>query len=441
MIDRSALRLRNPYDRDIARLAVPALGGLVAEPLYILADTAIVGRLGTTALAGLAVASTVLLTLTSVLIFLAYGTTGIVGRLIGAGDERGAASQSIQSLWLAVMLGAAIALAIGLSAGWLIGLFGVDAATEAAAQLYLRISLWGTPGMLMVLAGTGVFNGRQNTVTPLVVAVVGAVVNLVVEVVAIWVFDFGLGASAGATVVAQWLTAVLFVVPIVRWARSQGVGLMPRPAQMTALLGAGAALIVRTLALRAAFTLSVGIAARMGSADVAGHQVALGVWSTLALALDAVAIAGQALTAKLIGAGDRVVAKLAADRMVVIDVAIGIAMAVGLTLIREPLAQLFSDDATVVAAAALCLGWIAPQLPINGLVFALDGILIGARDLVYLAWSMVVAFAVFAIGAATVLAFDGGLGALWLALGVFMAARGALMWGRYNTGRWLRTTS
>ncbi len=440
MLQRSAFGLRNPHDRDIARLAIPALGGLVAQPLYVLADTAIVGRLGTVELAGLAVASGVLFPMTGLLIFLAYGTTGLVGRLIGADDEPGAASQAIQSMWLAAGLGTIVAVGIGLNSAWFVGLFDVDAATATAADLYLTVSLWGTPAMLVVLAGTGTYNGRQDTRRPLVVAVIGAVTNLVIEIVAIIGLGFGLGASALATVIAQWLTAGLFVVPTVAWARSFGVDIRPRPSQMTALFGAGIPLIIRTAALQAAFTLSIGVAARAGTTAVAGYQIAIGVWTTLALALDAVAIAGQALTAKLVGAADRVAARSAADRMIVIDIGLAAIMALGLALVRGPLATAFSNDAAVVAAAALCFGWISLQLPINGLVFALDGILIGARDLRFLAVAMIGALGVFLVALAATSRVGASLNGVWAALSVFMVGRAVVMAGRYRTGRWLATT-
>jgi MATE family, multidrug efflux pump len=177
--------LHSRHDREIARLAVPAFGALIAEPVYILTDTAIVGHLGTPQLAGLAVASSLLLSLYAVFVFLAYGTTAAVSRLLGAGDEREAAHQAVQSVWLAVMLGVAILAAGSMLAEPLVALMGAEGAVRDEALVYLRISLWGVPAMLAVLAGTGYLRGLQDTRTPLVVAVGTALLNLVVEVVLI----------------------------------------------------------------------------------------------------------------------------------------------------------------------------------------------------------------------------------------------------------------
>ena len=200
-------RLRSPHDREIAALAVPALGALIAEPLYVLADTAVVGHLGTPQLGGLAVASSVLLTLYAVFIFLAYGTTAAVSRLLGAGDERAAAHQAVQSMWLALSIGVVVAVMGAALSGPLVTLMGADGAVRSNALVYLRISLVGVPAMLLVLAGTGYLRGLQDTRTPLAVALGTGLLNLALEVGLIYGLGFGIGASAASTVVAQTAAA------------------------------------------------------------------------------------------------------------------------------------------------------------------------------------------------------------------------------------------
>ncbi|HEX6166145.1 MAG TPA: MATE family efflux transporter, partial [Acidimicrobiales bacterium] len=291
-------RLRSPYDREIARLALPAFGALIAEPLYVLTDTAIVGHLGTPQLGGLAVASTILLTLYAVFIFLAYGTTAAVSRLLGAGDEREAAHQAVQSLWLAALIGLGV-VATGLAAAEpLVGLMGAEGAVRENALIYLRISLLGVPAMLVVLAGTGYLRGLQDTRTPLVVAVTTAGVNLVVEVVLIYGLDQGIGASALATVVAQTLAAAVYLSRIGRAVAALGVGLRPHAPSLRRLGAVGRDLLVRTAALRAALVVATAVATRLGTVEVAAHQVAFEIWSFLALGLDAIAIAGQAMVGR-----------------------------------------------------------------------------------------------------------------------------------------------
>lgn len=431
-------RLRSPHDREIAALALPALGTLVAEPLYVLADTAVVGHLGTDELAGLALASTVLLTFHALLIFLAYATTSQVARLIGAGHPDRAAHRSVQGLWLALVLGiAGVALLIPTGQP-LLRLLGGEGAVLDAGTTYLNISVLGLPFMLVLLAASGSFHGRQNTRIPLALALAGAVANLVIELVLIYGFGYGIGASALATLIAQVSTSAVGTVLVLRWARSHGAGLRPDPAEMTDLLVVGGALMARTAALRGSFALSVALAGRMGTVELASHQIALQVWGLLALALDSVAIAGQSITGRWLGAGDADRAKAVARRM--IELAIGLGFALGLLTIavRSPLARLFTDDPLVISATASVLIVVALHQPVGGLVFALDGILIGAGDHVYLAKAMALSAALFAAAAATVHAAELGLVWLWIALGVLMTSRAVTLTLRWRSATWLR---
>ncbi|HET6948746.1 MAG TPA: MATE family efflux transporter, partial [Acidimicrobiales bacterium] len=264
---------------------MPAFGALIAEPVYILTDTAIVGHLGTPQLGGLAVASSLLLTLYAVFVFLAYGTTAAVSRLLGAGDEREAAHQAVQSVWLAALLGLAVLVVGTLAAEPLVDLMGAAGAVRTNALVYLRISLWGVPAMLAVLAGTGYLRGLQDTRTPLAVAVATALLNLVVEVVLIYGFDQGIGASALATVLAQTVAAAVYLRRIGREAGRRGVSLAPHPASLRRLAAVGRDLLLRTAALRAALIVATAVATHMGAVDVAAHHVAFEIWSFLALGL------------------------------------------------------------------------------------------------------------------------------------------------------------
>lgn len=433
------MKLRSDYDVVIARLAVPALGTLIAEPLYVLTDTAIVGRIGTTELGGLALASTVLLTAHAVLIFLAYGTTAAVSRFIGAERVRDAADRSVQALWLALVFGVVFIVVLLMFGTPLLELLGGEDEVLAAAELYLGISVYGFPFLLLMMSAGGSFYGRQDTVTPLVLAVVGAVANLIIEVILIYGLGYGLGASALSTVIAQVGTGSVAAWMVLRWSSSVDVGPRPNWTTMKSLLAAGKALVVRTVALRGSFTLSAAVAARIGVAELAAHQVVLQVWGTLALALDAVAIAGQTLTGTFLGAGDVERARGAARRMIELDVVFGLAAGATIVAARQPIAGLFSTDPDVVSLSAFILLFVAVQQPVNGLVFALDGILIGAGDLDYLAQTMVIATMIFAALAVAVLATGAGLGWLWGMLGVFMVLRVGFLWRRWRDDVWLVT--
>jgi putative MATE family efflux protein len=428
---------RSPLDREIARLAIPAFGALIAEPLYLLTDTAVVGHLGTPQLAGLAVASSVLLTLYAVFIFLAYGTTAAVSRLLGAGDEREAAHQAVQSMWLALVIGMGVT-AVGLAlSGPLVGWMGAEGAVRTNALVYLRISLPGVPAMLLVLAGAGYLRGLQDTRTPLLIAIGTAAANLVIEVALIYGLDQGIGASALATVLAQVGGAAVYIRRVGHAARRQGADLAPHPASLAALAGVGRDLLVRTAALRAALVVATAVAARLGSVDVAAHQIAFEIWSFLALGLDAIAIAGQAMVGRALGAGDGPGARDAGRRMIEWGVALGAVVGVLVAALRTVLPHLFTDDVEVLALASFLLVWVAALQPLNAVAFVLDGVLIGAGDMRFLAWAMIVAAAVFIPAALAVLALDAGIGWLWTSLGLLMATRASTLLARFASGRWI----
>jgi putative MATE family efflux protein len=428
---------RSPYDREIRRLALPAFGALIAEPLYRLADTAVVGHLGTTELAGLSVAYAVLGTGLAVFIFLAYGTTATVARLIGAGNEREAAHQAVQSLWLAAGLGAGLGVVLWPLAGPLADLLGADGAVKTNAMVYLRFSLLGLPFTFVILAGVGYLRGLQDTRTPLVVAIGTATFNLVAEIVLIFGLGFGIGASALSTVAAEGIAAAVYVTMIRRAVAHHDVGWRPHRASLASLGRAGGSLFVRTAALRGSLTLATAVAARIGVADLAAHQIAFELWSFLALVLDSVAIAGQAMIGRLLGAGDGDGARAASWRMIEWSVVAGAALGLLVVVFRPLLPEIFTDDAEVIALTAFLLWWVAALQPLNGLVFALDGILIGAGDLTFLAKAMVAAFLVFAPAALAVLALDLGIGWLWASIGLLMLARGSVLSVRFAGDRWV----
>jgi putative MATE family efflux protein len=426
----------DPHDREILRLALPALGSLVAEPLYILSDTAVVGRIGTDELAGLAVASTVLLLGYSIFIFLAYGTTAAVARLLGAGEHAEAAHQAVQSLWLAVLIGVVLT-ALGLVfAEPLVTLLGAEGAVAVNALVYLRISLLGVPALLVMLAGTGYLRGLQDTRTPLVVAVLSGLANLVLEVVLIFGFGFGIGASALSTVVAQYGAAAVYVLWVLRAVRQHTIGLAPHWATIGGLGRVGRDLFLRTLALRGSFTISVAVAARFGPVALAAYSIAIEIWNLLALTLDAIAIAGQALVGRFLGASDVDEARAAGRRMLELGVLFGIVMGAVVAALHTVLPRLFTTDPEVVATTAGFLLAVALMQPVNAVAFTLDGLLIGAGDVGYLAVAMFVSAAVFVPAALAVLVTDAAGGWLWAALGLFMATRAVTLGVRWRNGGW-----
>ena len=439
---RRAVRLRTEHDLAILRLAVPALGTLLAEPVYVLADTAIVARLGSAQVAGLGLAAAVLLTWHGLMIFLAYGTTSRVGRRLGAGDDEAAATFARAALWTAVLLGLFGSAVAALIPETLIGVFGDGASADARAAgvRYLRVSAAGIVPLLVSLVGGGLFHARQDARTPLMILATGAVVNLVIEIVLVFGFDQGIGASALSTVITQWIVAVWMLWCLRRWL---GRALTGRPggADLVDVVRSGGPLLVRTIAMRVAFGGTVWMVGRRGDVDLAAHQIATSVWMAMALALDAVAIAGMALTARLVGEGDGRRSMAAADRMIVLDLVVAVVLGALILVSAGPLAGLFTDDPAVQALTAFLFLHVAAQMPANGVIFALDGILIGAGDLVMLGRLMVAAAAVFLPVAVVVTVSDAGIGWIWAALAVFMAARLVGMTWRYVDGGWADTAN
>ena len=429
-------------DRQILRLAVPAFGALVAEPLFLLADSAIVGRLGTVPLAGLGVAGALLATAIGIFVFLAYGTTAAVARRAGAGDLRGAVADGVDGMWLAALLGVVVAGLAAVLAGPLVAAFGPSAEVAEQAVTYLRWSLPGLPAMLVVLAATGILRGLQDTRTPLVVAAAGAGGNAVLSVVLVHGAGLGIAGSAIGTVLAQVGMAAAFLVVVVRAARRTGASLRPDARGVLRVGLVGVPLLVRTLTLRAALLVTTYVAVAQGDAPLAAHQVATVVWGFLALALDAVAIAGQALTGRALGAGDAAGARTLTRRMLAWGVGAGVVFGGLLLAGRGLLVPLFSPEPAVQSALHAVLLVVALALPLAGWVFVLDGVLIGAGDGRYLAvaglWTLL-AFLPLA-GAVLVAPVTGTAGLVWLWVafsGGFMLARAVTLGLRLRSDAWL----
>ncbi len=430
---------RRQHDREIVALAVPAFGALVAEPLFLMADTAIVGHLGTAQLAGLGVASALLMTAVSVFVFLAYATTAAVARRVGAGDLPAAIRQGMDGIWLALLLGAAVVAAALPTAPHLVDLFGASDAAAPYATTYLRISILGIPAMLVVLASTGVLRGLQDTKTPLYVAVAGFVANGALNLGLVYGADLGIAGSAWGTVIAQCGMAGVYLVVVLRGARKHGASLRPDAAGIRASAQAGVPLLVRTLSLRAILMIATAVAARLGDADIAAHQIILSLWSLLAFALDAIAIAGQAIIGRYLGAGDAQGARDACRRMVEWGIAVGVVLGALVIVARPVFLPLFTSDPAVTDVALPALVIVALSQPISGIVFVLDGVLMGAGDGPYLAWAMLITLAVFTPTALLVPVLGGGLTALWATMTLMMTVRMLTLWLRSRSGRWIVT--
>ncbi len=428
--------LRSPYDGEILRLALPALGALAAEPLYILVDTAIVGHLGRPQLAALGAAATALGVLAT-FNFLQYGTTAQVARATGAGEHAVARKLGAQALWLSLAIGIVLAVALAALAGPIAALIGVEGRTAELAETYLRIVAIGVPSFFLALGGQGYLRGISELRSPLLVIVAGNVLNVILEVLFVYGFDWGIEGSAWGTAIAQSCMGAGFVWLIVRHVGRDD--LAPVVALARRLLSVGKFLFVRTASLIAAFLLAGAVVARFGDAELGAFQISFQLWIFLALVLDAIAIAGQIIVGRELGAGRPERAFAASVRMIGLAVAVGTVFAVALLALSDVLPRLFSSDAAVLAQCALLWPIFALMQPLNGAVFALDGILIGAGDGPYIAASMVVAFAACTALLAATVAGDWGVRGVWAAIGVLIVVRLGTMGARFARRRWLVT--
>jgi putative MATE family efflux protein len=425
---------RSLLDREIRVLALPALGALAAEPLYVLVDTAIVGHLGTPSLAALAIAATVLSTAFTIFNFLTYGTTATVARLHGAGRDDQAAAMGSQALWLALGIGVAMTVALVASAGPAVRLMGGEGEVAHGATTYLRISALGAPFFMIAAAAQGYLRGMSDLRTPLVILVAAHAVNVVLELLFVYGFGWGLAGSAWGTVIAQAGMGLAFV------AVQRRAGLRrPDPRRMRPLMRIGSEIAVRTTALLGSFLVASAVLARIGQDSLAAHQIAFGLWVFLALVLDALAIAAQVLVGRALGAGDAALARAAARRTILWAVVAGTGFAVVLAGLGGVLPGLFTDDPAVRDRAHDIWWLFVATMPLNGAVFALDGILIGAGDTRFLMWGMLAAAAAYVPVALLALHEGWGITGVWAGLSALIVVRLLTNGARFAGSRWALT--
>jgi putative MATE family efflux protein len=426
-------RLRSSHDREIVRLALPALGALAAEPLYILVDTGIVGHLGRPQLAALGLAGTVLAGAFTIFNFLTYGTTAVVARASGAGEHERAARLAAQALWVSLGIGLALLIICEAFAGPLLRALGADGKSGDYAVTYFRIAAIGLPAALVALAGQGYLRGVSNLRRPLEIVVVANIANAVLEVLFVYGFHWGIAGSAAGTAIAQTGMGLAFVVELLR---PHADSRRPSLQAMRPMMRVGRQIYVRTAALLASFLVAASVCARMGDPQLAAHQIASQLFLFLALVLDSVAIAGQVIVGRMLGAGDPDNAYASAVRMIGWSVVVGAAFAIVLLPLANIVPRIFSSDPAVLRQAAELWPYFALMQPLAGAVFALDGILIGASDTSYLMWSMLAASVLFIGLAVAALTQEWGIVGVWIALDVLIAARLGLLWVRFAGRRW-----
>ncbi len=428
---RQASVTRRELDREIVRLALPALGALAADPLVSLVDTAWVGRLGADSLAVLGIATTVLVSFFFIFNFLAYGATPIIGAALGRDEPEVAARTGGAAVTIALVAGAGATIAAVVLAPVLVNIMGADASIASDTVAYLRIRALALPAVLLITVGHGIYRGHQDTRTPFVVTAGFNFLNLVLDPLLIFSAGLGINGAAIASVVAQWSGVAWFAVLAAqprnrgRLVRFQGLDW----AGMRPLMGASAALVIRTGSLLAVFAMATAVATRISNVAVGAHQVASQLWLFLALVIDALAIAGQAMIGPLLGAARPREARRVANRLLQLGLVLGLGLAAAMGALAPVLPRLFSNDAAVLAAVGSVYWFVVVMQPLNALVFVWDGIGIGASAFRYLAGSMAVAAGGAIAMLLTVLSTGGGLPMVWWALTLLMGLRlAALGW-------------
>lgn len=432
---------KTSLNRQVLALALPALGSLIAEPVLRMADSILVGHVGTPDLAGLAIGSTVLTLVVGICVFLAYTTTAVTGRAIGAGKRAQGLRLGIQGMWLGALLGAALAIVLIVFAPQIIGLFEAEELVADLAGRYLRVSAPGLVAMLSVLAANGVLRGLLDTRTPLLVTTSAAILNVPVSAFLIFGCSLGVAGAGAGTAICQFFMAIWLWMVVVKKLRVEGVSARP-DIQLIFRSGVhGLPLVLRSLFLQAAIVVTTWQATRLGAVTLAGYQILKTLWTLAAFGLDALAIAAQALLANALGEGEErkirvLIAQL--NRW-----ALGFGTLIGLVFAATSgfSPHLFTGDPELLAVCVPGIIVVGFMQPLAALTYIYDGYLIGADDTKYLAKAMAIVFAIYLPAVLLVgLLPEGawGLAGLWAIYGlVFIGGRAASLWLRIRTDAWL----
>ncbi|SFS34668.1 MATE family efflux transporter [Saccharopolyspora flava] len=422
--------------RKVLGLAVPALGVLAAEPLYVLVDTAVVGHLGAVPLAGLALGGTLFTLVSSQLTFLTYGTTARTARLHGAGRRTEAVAEGVQATWLGVAVGVILSLLAQLVATPVAELLAGPGPVADAAGTWLRIALCGAPLVLITMAGNGWMRGVQDTVRPLRYTLIGNGVSAVLCPILVYPMGLGLEGSAIANLIGQTIAAALFIRALL----VEKAPLRPDWTKMRAQLGMGRDLVLRTLAFQVCFLSATSVAARTGAETAAAHQVVWQLWMFQSLVLDSLAIAAQSLVGAALGSGSVPRAKAVAKQVTWYSLVFGCGLAVFFTAVSGVLPSVFTTDAAVLAEMPHAWWFFVAVQPVAGVVFALDGVFLGAGDAAYLRTATILSAVIGYLPLIWLaLAFGWGLAGIWTGLSLFMVLRMVTLLLRARSGKWAVT--
>lgn len=421
--------------REILMLALPALGVLAANPLYLLLDTAVVGRLGTAQLAALAAGAAIQSTVTTQLTFLSYGTTARSSRFFGAGQRDKAVAEGVQATWVALGVGTLLAIIVGLFAQPLAQALANDYETSVRAAQWMRVSVFAVPLTLAIMAGNGWMRGVQNTKMPFYLTLCGLIPGAIL--LPILVGRYGLVGSAIANVIGMGITAALFVVVLARENARYGGSWAPRWSVIKRQLVLGRDLILRSLSFQVSLLAAAAIAGRIGVVALAAHQLMLQLWNFLTLVLDSLAIAAQTLTGSALGRGGAQQARAVGLKVLKYSMVFAVALSAVFAVFAVPIQTLFTSDPDVVDTLRVPWFLLIGMILVGGAVFALDGVLLGAADAAFL--RNLTLFSLLGVALPIILAagaFGWGLTGIWVGqLGQVVARLIGVVW-RFRSMRW-----
>ncbi|HSK25042.1 MAG TPA: MATE family efflux transporter [Egicoccus sp.] len=430
---------RSVRRRRVVALAVPAIATLVADPLLGLVDTAVVGRLGAAELGALGLAVSVLSAVSWIFNFLVFGTTSTVARAVGAGDREAAGRRVSHAAQVALVLGVVIGLVLFVVAAPLLRALGTVEELVPPAVTYLQVRAVGVPLLLLTYVGHGAFRGVSDTKTPMGVVVAANVVNAVLTVVLVFPVGMGIAGAAWATVVAEALTAGTLLLLLRRTGLPLAGHGRPDRVQLRALVVVSRDLFLRTGGLLMGLLAITAAAGRTGAITAAGHQVLYQTFLLVSFLMDGFAIAAQAIVGTALGAGRIGEARAYGRDLVTWGIGGGAVLALLLIAGGGVLPRLLTDDPQVLAVIATAWWFASLGHVMNGPVFALDGVLMGAEDFAYLRTWTVLAAVVGGVAGQLVATFGGGLLGLWVAVQAMMLVRLLSLVLRVRGSAWTRT--
>ncbi|MDO5098019.1 MAG: MATE family efflux transporter [Corynebacterium sp.] len=423
----------SPTAGSILALALPALGVLIATPLFLLLDTAVVGQYGgATLLAALATGTTLYAIVTTQLTFLSYGTTARAARLYGAGRRDEAVSEGVQATWVAVAIGVGLLGVMWCGAPVFTLWLSNDEKIAALATSWLRVVSFAIPLVLVDMAGNGWLRGIQNTRAPLIFTLAGIIPGAIL--IPILVHSYGLIGSAWATLIGTLITSVCFLGALLR---VHSGSWLPQWSIIVKQLVLGRDLILRSLAFQVALISAAAVAGRFGAAALGAHQVLLQLWNFIALVLDSLAIAAQSMVGAALGASRVAVARSVGVKVVVYSVAFSLVLAAVLAVGYSVVPMIFTSDSAVISALSGPWWQLVLLVPVGGVVFALDGVLLGAADAAFLrSTTLVAATCGYVPGIWLAYVLDTGLVGVWWGLVAFMTIRLVACGWRFQSMRW-----